>query len=220
MAELILYNYFRSSTSYRVRIALHLKNLAFEYRPIHLLQSGGEQYQESYKKLNPQSEVPTLVHKSKPISQSMAIIEYLDEIHPTPPLFPDDPYLRGRVRQFCENINSYLHPLSNLKVLKKLEGDHGYSQSQKEAWVQYWSRSGLQALEELVSESQNFCFGSQVTAADLFLVPALFSARRFKVDLDTFPKLISIESSLNQISAFKLAHPLRQIDTPENERLP
>lgn len=218
MQDLQLYSYFRSSTSYRVRIALNLKDLKYDYKSVHLLNSGGEQYSPNYRNLNPQSEVPTLVHKGRAISQSVAIIEYLEEIYPQPALFPKDPYEKAKVRQFCEIINSFLHPLSNLKVLKKLEADHGYDQNKKDLWVQHWSKQGLESLDSMIDSQSLYCFGDQVTAADIFLVPALFSANRFRVNLIGCKKLVEIESRLNQIPAFIEAHPLKQPDTPEFEK--
>lgn len=219
MDSLILYNYYRSSTSYRVRIALHLKQLEFEYRPVHLLNNGGEQFSESYLKLNPQAEVPTLVHNQNPIGQSMAIIEYLDEVFPDVRLFPTDSLKKAQVRQFCENINSFIHPVCNLKVLKKLELDCGYNQAQKEAWIQHWASLGFKTLEKILTQtSGKYCFQDQITAADLFLVPMIFSANRFKVDLSAYPTLNKINLNLEKLNAFYLSHPGRQPDTPDTER--
>lgn len=215
MSSLILYNYFRSSTSYRVRIALHYKNLDFKYEPVHLLNNGGEQFNSQYMLLNPMAEVPTLIHDQKVISQSMAIIEYIDEVFPQNPIFPKDPYLKAQVRQFCENINSFLHPVCNLKVLRKLEIDCQYDQAMKEAWIQHWSRHGLPALESLVKKTHGaYCFSDKITAADLFLTPALFSAKRFHVNLENYPTLNQIDQRLNKLDFFIKAHPLNQPDTP------
>lgn len=220
MDSLILYNYYRSSTSYRVRIALHLKKLSFEYRPVHLLNNGGEQFSESYLQLNPQAEVPTLVHNQNTIGQSMAIIEYLDEVFPGVSLFPVDPYKKAQVRQFCENINSFIHPVCNLKVLKKLELDCGYNQNQKEAWIQYWVSIGFKTLEKILKQtSGKYCFQDKLTAADLFLAPMIFSANRFKVDLTPYPTLNKINLNLDNIREFQLSHPSCQPDTPPVERI-
>lgn len=215
MSKFILYNYFRSSTSYRARIALNLKNITYEYKSVHLLNKGGEQHLAEYKKLNPQSEVPTLVHNGKPISQSLSIIQYLDDIQPKPSLFPEDPYLKAKILQFCENINSFLHPLSNLKVLQKLEKDHQYTPEQKNAWVQHWFQLGFTALEEMLKEfSGRYCFGETVTAADILLIPCIFTAERFQVDLLSFPLCRKINSECEKLDAFRKAHPSRQPDTP------
>ena len=215
MNSLVLYNYFRSSTSYRVRIALHYKNLDFKYEPVHLVNNGGEQFKTQYLMLNPMAEVPTLIHNENMISQSMAIIEYLDEVFPQNPLFPKDPYAKAQVRQFCENINSFLHPLSNLKVLKKLEVDCHFDQLKKEAWIQHWSSHGFVALENLVKKTHGiYCFADNLTAADLFLAPALFSAKRFHVNLSNYPIMNQIDQSLNKLDCFIKAHPSNQPDTP------
>lgn len=211
-AELILYNYYRSSTSYRVRIALHHKGIPFEYRAVHLLKNGGEQHQEAYRKINPLGEVPTLVHGDKAIGQSFAILEYLEEVFPQNALLPKDPWARGRIRQFCENINSFIHPLNNLKVQQYLAEKHHYSQEQKEEWIALWSHQGLKSLEKMV-EGESFCFGSQVSLADVFLIPQLFSAQRFKVDLTPYPKLRKINDFCLNLEAFKKAHPSQQPDS-------
>jgi maleylacetoacetate isomerase/maleylpyruvate isomerase len=177
--------------------------------------NGGEQFKSQYLTLNPMAEVPTLVHGQKVIGQSMAIIEYLDEVFPKNPLFPKDPYATALVRQFCENINSFLHPLSNLKVLKKLENECQYDQQKKEAWIQHWSSRGLMALENLAAKSHGtYCFADHLTAADLFLAPALFSANRFHVDLANYPTLRQIDLHLNQLDCFIKAHPFNQPDSP------
>lgn len=221
MNSIILYNYYRSSTSYRVRIALHHKNLPFEYKPVHLLNNGGEQFSEDYLRLNPQAEVPTLIHNGKVIGQSMAIIEYLDEVFPETPLFAKDPYQKAVTRQFCENINSFMHPICNLKVLKKLETDCGYNQEQKEAWIQHWAGIGFQTLEKITSQtSGKYCFHDQLSAADLFLAPMMFSANRFKVDLTKYKNLNKIHHNLENLESFQKAHPARQPDTPPAERSP
>lgn len=213
MSDLILYNYFRSSTSYRVRIALHLKNLPFEYRAIHLLKN--EQNSVEYKRLNPQGEVPALVHDGKVISQSLAILEYLDEVFGGPRLYPADAVKRAHVRQFCENINAFLHPVTNLKVLKELEARNGYGPAQKEQWIHHWFGVGLPVLEKMAQENGGtYVFGDQITAADLCLVPALFSARRFNVNLDPYPVIRRIDRTCQEHPAFAKAHPLKQPDTP------
>ncbi len=216
MASLILYNYFRSSTSFRARIALYHKNLAFEYRAVHLVDNGGEQNAESYKELNPMGEVPTLIHDNKKIGQSMAIVEYLDEVFPQNPLFPKDPLGKAHVRQFCENINSFMHPLGNLKVLQYLEQEHQYTQEQKEAWVSYWNRRGYLALEKILTKTAGkFCFGNQITAADAFLIPQMFTSLRFNVDLTDFPLCQKVYQECKSIEAFQKAHPLNQPDSPK-----
>jgi len=220
MTELTLYNYFRSSTSYRVRIALHYKNLDFAYKPVHLINEGGEQHKSEYKNINPMAEVPTLIHEGLTLSQSMAIIEYLDEVFPHPALFPREAQKRARIRQFCENINSFMHPVSNLKILQFLESKHAYNQSQKEEWVALWSKKGFEACENLLKRTHGkYCFGDEVTAADLFLIPQVFSAQRFKVDLTPYPLVMKINENCLALDFFKKAHPFRQVDTPAAEKI-
>lgn len=217
MSSLTLYNYFRSSTSYRARLALHIKGLEFDYKPISLLK--GEQHSAEYRKINPLGGVPTLVHNGKTIPESFAIMEYLDEVFPTPALLPQDAYLRARVRQVCEVINSFMHPLGNLRTLQYLEKHNGYTQEQKEAWVQHWAAQGLETLETTLKEfSGTYSFGDQITMADLFLVPQLLTCTRFNVDISKYPTLIKINENCLKLEAFQKAHPFKQIDTPEEFR--
>lgn len=220
MSQLKLYNYFRSSTSYRVRIALHLKKLEFDYKPIHLLNNGGEQHSAEYRALNPVGGVPTLVHGDKVISQSFAIIEYLDEAFPqTYQLLPQDPYLKAKVRQVCENINADIHPLQNLKLMQYLEKKHGYTQDQKDEWAQKWIQEGWAATEKILTATAKiYSFGEQVTAADLFIVPQIFSSLRFKVDMSKYPLLSKINDNCLKLEAFQKSHPSKQIDTPPEAR--
>lgn len=217
MKPITLYNYFRSSTSYRVRIALELKKIPYEYKSVHLLKN--EQRSEEYLKINPLGGVPSLVQDGKVISESLAILEYLEQVYPDCSLLPKDPYLQAKVRQFCETINAFTHPMSNLKTLKYLETHEGYTQEDKEEWIQHWTDQGLETLETLAKQfSGTYCFGEQVTFADLLLVPQLFSAARFKVDLKPYPTLVKINDNCLQLEAFKKAHPFRQVDTPEEFR--
>ncbi|HEY8270377.1 MAG TPA: maleylacetoacetate isomerase [Pseudobdellovibrionaceae bacterium] len=218
MVEFILHNYFRSSTSYRTRIVLNYKNLPFEYKAVHLLK--GEQLSPEYKKLNPIGGVPTLVHNGKVIPDSYAIIEYLEEIVPTPALLPKDIYLRARVRQVCEIINSSMHPLGNLRVLKYLEQKNGYNQNQKDEWAQHWGSLGLEALETNLQEfAGTYCFGDSVTMADVFLVPQIVTCQRFKIDTEKYKLLTRIFNHCQKLEAFTKAHPFRQPDTPEENRI-
>jgi maleylacetoacetate isomerase/maleylpyruvate isomerase len=220
MADFILHNYFRSSTSYRVRIALHWKKLGFEYVPVHLLKDGGQQHTPEYRKLNPQGEVPTLIHKGQVLSQSFAILEYLEEICPKPALLPKDPFARAKIRQISENVNSFLHPLGNLKLLQYLEKAHTYDQTMKEEWVNHWSHLGLSATEKLLEEfSGTYAFGDELSLADCFLVPAAFTAERFNVDLLEYPNFRRVTEECAKLEAFIKAHPLRQIDTPPELRI-
>lgn len=216
MNKLTLYNYYRSSTSYRVRIALHMKNLAFDYKPIHLLNNGGEQNLPEYRKLNPVGGVPTLVNGDQVISQSFAIIEYLDEAFPqTYQLLPAHPYIKAKIRQVCETINADIHPLQNLKLMQYLETKHQYTQEQKNEWCQKWIHDGLSATEKIISEfAKSYSFSDQVTAADLFIVPQLFSAKRFDVNYSKYSRLCIINDNCLKLEAFQKAHPSKQIDTP------
>ena len=218
MASITLYNYFRSSTSYRVRIALYWKNLDFKYTPINLLKA--EQRSESYLKINPVGGVPTLEQDGKFISESVAILEYLEECYPFNPLLPKDPYKRALIRQASEIINSFMHPLGNLKVTQYLEKKHGYNQEQKEEWFQHWAKQGLEALENLLKQhSGTYSFGNEVTLTDLHLIPQLLTCTRFKVDLAPYKTLNKINENCLKLEAFKKAHPFVQPDTPEELRV-
>ncbi|MBC7465583.1 MAG: maleylacetoacetate isomerase [Bdellovibrio sp.] len=221
MKNLILYNYFRSSTSYRARIALELKKLNYEYYPIHLINNGGEQHSEDYRKLNPMGGIPTLVHDGKVIGQTMAILQYLDDAFPqTQQLFPKDFFEKAKVIQFCENINTDIHPVQNLKVLKYLKKNFSTTEEQNEHWVQHWITEGFHAVEKMAGEtSKDYCFGSSVTAADIFLIPQMVTAQRFHTDLSPFPTLNKIYKNCLELEAFKKAHPFRQVDTPEDMRI-
>lgn len=221
MSQIKLYNYFRSSTSYRVRIALALKDLKYEYVAIHLLNNGGEQNSSSYRNLNPLGGVPTLDHDGRLISQSLPIVEYIDEVFKTEPvLFPADPFLKAKVRQACEIINADIHPLHNLKVLGFLEKNFSISAEGKQQWMNRWIIDGLTAFEKTIQPyAGQYCFGDQITAADLFLVPQMITSTRFKVDITQFAKLKPIYDRCLEIDAFKTSHPFRQPDTPADLRI-
>ncbi|MGZ6485796.1 MAG: maleylacetoacetate isomerase [Pseudobdellovibrio sp.] len=216
METLKLYNYFRSSTSYRVRLALEFKDLRYEYLPIHLLNNGGEQNSEAYRKLNPVGGVPTLEHRGQFISQSVAIIEYLEEtFKDTPSLYPQDSFKKAKVRQVCEIINSDMHPLQNLKVTAFLEKNLHLSPEQKQQWMEKWIQDGLMALEKTIAPyAGTYAFGTEVTAADLFIVPQIFSAKRFNIDVTPYSHLSRVNENLIKREDFKKAHPLNQPDTP------
>ena len=214
MGKVQLYSYFRSSASYRVRIALHLKEVDFEYHPVHLLNDGGEQYKESYSQLNPSREVPTLIHNDVTLAQSMAILFYLDDQFPNPTLFPQESVARAQVIQLCECVNAGIQPIQNLKVLKKIGEQFELSQDQKNEWVRYWIERGFQGLEKLLEQhSGRYAYGDQITAADLFLVPQIFNARRFSVDMAPFPNLVKVEKNTKTLAAFEKAHPSQQPDS-------
>ncbi len=214
--HLTFYNYFHSSASYRVRVALHLKGLAFESKAIHLLNDGGQQHSAEYRTMNPIGAVPTLIHHDKIISQSTAIIEYLDEVFPqTQTLLSGDAYQRAKIRQVCENINADIQPLQNLKVMQYLEKKHQYTQEQKNEWAAIWIEKGFSATEKMLEKTaKDFCFGDSMTAADLFLIPQIFAAKRFKVDISTYKILSRINENCLTHPAFMKSHPYRQLDTP------
>jgi maleylpyruvate isomerase len=208
-----LYSYFRSSAAYRVRIALNLKSLPYEYLPVHLVK--GEQRDGRYRALNPQALVPMLVDDAETITQSMAIIEYLDEKVPEPPLLPDTPEARARVRAIAQAIACDIHPLNNLRVLKYLTGTLGASEDAKNAWYRHWIELGLAALEaQLAADSRTgaFCHGEKPTLADVCLIPQLANARRYAFSIDAYPTLGQIESHCLVLDAFARAAPDRQPD--------
>jgi maleylacetoacetate isomerase/maleylpyruvate isomerase len=218
MSDLILYSYFRSSTAYRARIALNLKGLSYQQSPVHLLEDGGQQHKPEYLALNPTAEVPTLIHNGKVISQSFAIIEYLDEVFPTPNLLPASAFERAKVRQICENINCGIHPLTNLKVMQFLNREMGTQQNEK--WQQHWIKKGLDALEKILEKTAGtYAFGGAITCADIFIVPQIFSAERFGVNINNYPIMKRINSTCLNIEGFKLAHPYRQPDTPKEMQI-
>lgn len=211
--QLLLYSYFRSSASYRVRIALFLKKMPFKYMPVHLLKDGGEQFSVEYKQLNPLAQVPCLIHNNVPISQSMAIIQYLDDICPDPLLWPRTPTHRAVVTQICEAINSGIQPLQNLSLLGKLTSEFHSTPEQNAKWIQHWNQIGLTAIESLLKKtSGQFCVGDKVTAADCFLIPQVFSAKRFGVDLSAYPNILKINENALALEEFQAASPERQPD--------
>ncbi|MES2802687.1 MAG: maleylacetoacetate isomerase [Bdellovibrionota bacterium] len=220
MDKLVLYNYFRSSTSYRVRLALEVKKLSYEYKPVHLLNNGGEQHTAEYHALNPMGGVPTLVHGTNVIGQSIAIVEYLDDAFPQSyQLFAKDPYKKALIKQFCENINADTHAYGNLRTLQYLEKNFSANDEQKNTWTHTFTITGLTACEKMLEKhSGQFCFGDEITAADVFLVPQIFTANRFKVPLENFPLITKIVNHCNSLEAFKKAHPFCQIDTPAELR--
>lgn len=206
-----LHGYFRSSAAFRVRIALNLKGVRVEHRSHHLRK--GEQRAAQYLTLNPQGLVPTLELEFKGVlSQSLAIIEWFDETHPQPPLLPSDPLARARVRAFALAISCDIHPVQNLKVLNRLRG-LGIEEEAVAEWAAWVNSEGLQACEILLDDQPGpFCFGLTPTLADICLVPQLGNARRFKVDVDRFPRLLTAEAAAMALPAFADAIPDRQHD--------
>jgi maleylpyruvate isomerase len=215
-AKLVLHNYFRSSSAYRVRIALHLKGLPFDYVSVHLNRDGGEQFKAPFSSRNPQQLVPVLSDGDIDISQSLAIIEYLEEAYPDVRLLPAAPRERARVRQLSLAMACDIHPLNNLRVLKYLTGPLGVDEAAKSAWINHWHFTGLTALELDLSRDQHrgrFCVGDTPTMADCCLVPQLFAASRFGMDLAPFPTLRAIDAACQELPAFQQAHPARQPDS-------
>jgi maleylacetoacetate isomerase len=210
-----LHSYFRSSASYRVRIALALKALDYRVLPVHLLKDGGQQHQPSYRALNPFALVPSFEEDGHALQQSLAIIEYLEERHPEPALLPGDAWQRARIRQFALAIACDIHPLSNLRVLQYLSKQLQHSEADKLQWIRHWTQSGLQALEATLAQDPGpgpFCMGTQPTLADCCLVPQLYNARRFGVELGACPRLQAIDAACAALPAFQQAHPSQQVD--------
>lgn len=213
MSSVILYSYFRSSSSFRVRIALNLKGVNYDIKPVHLLKDGGQQTSDDYRKLNPMGEVPCLMHDGKSLSQSMAIIEYIDAGFPGHALFPSIPFDASEVRQICEIVNSGIQPLQNLKVLQKIERDFNGNQDTKNKWAHYWIQDGFMALEKvLLKLAGNYSYKNKLSAADCFVVPQVFNAKRFNVDLAQFPTIQRIFDSCMNVPAFSKAAPENQPD--------
>jgi maleylacetoacetate isomerase len=208
-----LYSYFRSSASFRVRIALHWKELPFEYVPVNLIRNQGEQHSVEFRRINPMGHVPALDHDGFLVTESVAIIDYLDSVNPTRRLFPADPRARATVLQICELLNSGIQPLQNLKVHKELETKYGLSKDQVVAWTHHWITVGFEGLERILEKTAGtYCFGGEVTAAECFLIPQCFAARRFGVRMQDYPLIERIEAAALKLAAFERAHPSAQPD--------
>ncbi|MYN11564.1 maleylacetoacetate isomerase [Pusillimonas sp. TS35] len=211
-----LYSYFRSSAAYRVRIALNLKGLGYETVPVHLLKDGGQQFSAAYRALNPTQLVPTLVDEDVVIGQSLAILEYLDETHPQPPLLPADPAGRARVRAIAQTIACDIHPLNNLRVLRYLKHDMGLGDEARDNWYKHWIAVGLASVEALLAghpDTGRFCHGDAPGLADACLVPQVFNARRMGCDLSAFPAIVRIDEACAELDAFCDAAPAAQPDS-------
>jgi len=211
-----LYSYFRSSASYRVRIALNLKGLPFEYMPVHLLKDGGQQHTADYQRINPAELVPALVDDGQAIGQSLAIMEYLDETRPElPALLPRDALGRARVRALAQSIACEIHPLNNLRVLQYLERDLKLDEATKATWYRHWITVGFTAVEAMLANNPHtgtFCHGDTPGMADCCLIPQIANSRRFDTPLDAFPTICQIEAACLALDAFAKAAPALQPD--------
>lgn len=202
----VLYDYFRSSAAYRVRIALNLKGLDYDSVAMPLLENA--QRSDSYLAKNPQGLVPALQDGEVLLTQSLAICEYLDETYPEPPLLPRDTYARAQVRALALSVACDIHPLNNLRVLRQLETQFGADQTKKNAWYTHWVHVGLAALEQQVATTRgDFCFGEHISLADIALVPQMYNARRFECDMSRYPNLVAIEQRCLTLPAFAHATP-------------
>lgn len=209
-----LYGYFRSSASYRVRIALNLKGLDYQHEGVHLLKNGGEQLSASYKQINPDALVPAFEDQGQILTQSLAILEYLDEVYPEPPLLPAAALDRAYVRSLALAIACEIHPVNNLRILKYLTGELQLSDEQKNAWYKHWVETGLLALEQKLNShpTADFCFGDRPGLADCCLVPQIFNAQRFNCDLTALPTIMRIYQNCMELPAFIAASPAQQPD--------
>jgi len=218
----ILHGYWRSSAVYRVRCALELKGIPYEVRPVSLIANGGEQLQDDYRALNPMAEVPSLSFvtpsgEAVTLAQSVAILEYLEEVRPEVPLLPRDPVARAQVRQLVEGVNSGIHPHQNLKVLKRLTAVFGTDQAANEEWCRHWIVRGFAGLEVLVARhGGHHAFGDTPTLADCALVPQIYNARRYKVEMADFPRLSAVWAAATALPAFLRAAPEVQPDAPKS----
>jgi maleylacetoacetate isomerase len=213
--DFALYGYFRSSAAFRARIALNLKGIKPELRFIHLLRDGGEQHTAEYKSLNPQELIPALAHDGHLITQSMAIIEYLDEIVPQPPLLPKSAYERARVRELSYVVGCEIHPVNNLRVGQYLMSRYKLSVGDAAGWRRHWIRTGFDALETMLNGSPltgAYCHGDAPTMADILLIPQCANARREKIELDPWPTIARIEARALKHPAFDAALPKNQPD--------
>ncbi|TMW63273.1 hypothetical protein Poli38472_002214 [Pythium oligandrum] len=211
----VLYSYWRSSCSWRVRIGLAWKGIEYANKPVHLLTDGGEHLKEEFTKMNPNQRLPALIIDGHTLTQSAAILEYLEETHPEKPLLPTDPLQRAQVRTICQIIGADIQPIQNLAVMNKVVEDLPAEEkaAQKVAWGKFWIQRGFVGLEqELARTAGKFCVGDTITMADLFLEPQVYNANRFGVDMSQFPVISRISAELSQLAEFQAAHPSNQPD--------
>jgi maleylpyruvate isomerase len=207
-----LYTYFRSSAAYRVRIALNLKGLTPDMVSIHLQKQGGLNRKPEFRAINPQMRVPALkLDNGDVLIQSLAIIEYLDEVHPQPPLLPRDGLERAKVRALAQVIACDIHPLNNTAPLRYLKHELGQPQERIDTWYRHWVLEGFEAVEALIGPGR-YAFGNEVTLADVCLVPQVYNARRFNVPLDRFPRIVAVDAACRELPAFDQARPESQAD--------
>lgn len=213
--ELTLHDYWRSSAGYRVRIALNLKGLPYARKPVHLVRNGGEQHSAAHRALNPQESVPVLVDGARVIRQSLAIIEYLDEAYDGPPLLPATARDRAHVRALALLVACDIHPLNNLRVMQYLEREHALDAAAREGWMQHWMQEGFRAFEAILvadAATGTYCHGEAPTLADACLIPQVYNAYRFGVDMAPFPTIRRINEQCLTLAAFEAARPEKQPD--------
>ncbi|MCB1555135.1 MAG: maleylacetoacetate isomerase [Xanthomonadales bacterium] len=216
--SLKLYSYWRSSAAYRVRIALNLKQLPHEIIPIHLLRDGGEQHKPEFHQINPQDRIPVLVHGQRIITQSISIMEYLEEYFPENPIMPSTARERARVRSLAQIVACDIHPLNNLRVLQHLEKECAMPQPERDAWVRKWIEEGFDSLEALLADNPStgdFCEGDNASIADCCLIPQVYNARRFGVDMAAYPTIMRIHDFCMETEEFDHARPEKQPDCPD-----
>ena len=215
-----LYSYWRSSAAFRVRIALNLKGLVYDIMPVHLTDAGGQQHAASFRELNPQELIPVLVDGVRVIRQSMAIIEYLDEVYDGErKILPATARERARVRALAQIVACDIHPLNNLRVMQYLEREFNTPQVERDRWTQHWMREGFAAVESLLADNPStglYCEGDEPTLADICLVPQVYNAQRWSVDMNDFPLIRRIHAACMKLDAFERAKPENQPDAPKN----
>ena len=218
MSDLLqLYSYWRSSAAYRVRIGLNLKGLRYDILPIHLLRDGGDQRRPEFLAINPQGMIPVLQHGSRQLRQSLAILEYLDETWPEPSLLPVTARDRQRVRSIALAIACDIHPLGNLRVMQFLDSEFNCPQPERDVWVRHWISEGFDAIEAMLGDhpaTGRFCEGDTPTIADCCLIPQVYNARRFGIDMDRYPTIVRIDAACRAMPVFDAARPERQPDAP------
>lgn len=208
-----LYGYWRSSAAYRVRIAMHLKGLSFESIAVHLVKDGGQQHQDAYVELNPAHLVPTYVDEDVTLNQSLAIIDYLDEKYPAVAIYPADIVMKAKVKAMALDVACEIHPVNNLRVQQYLANNLAIEEQEKLAWSYHWMNLGFAAIEkQLETNAGKFCFGDNVTMADICLVPQVYNANRFNLDMSAYPHIVRVVNNCNELPAFIAALPENQAD--------